>query len=273
MCDNYLDKFEVICYKQQINMSLSFLQNLDLTKNEVDLYERLLKLGEVPAQALIKESKLKRPTVYKSVYSLEEKGLVSQRKIYKKIHFQAAPPAKLLEIADSKYDNLNRTKENLQALLPQLSSDYILSTEKPIVRMYEGLEGLKEIYLDILKEKQPGFSILQTDDMDPFLDNWIINYFTPRRIRAKMPLKMIYASKVKNKTHFKKKDIAYRRFSKVVPIDLFPFQHEVTIYGNKVAFIHYKKSSNLIGVVINHPFFAQTLKGWFNLAWEGAEKY
>jgi HTH-type transcriptional regulator, sugar sensing transcriptional regulator len=254
-------------------MSLAFLQNLDLTKTEIKLYELLLSLGEVPVQNLIKESKLKRPTVYKALYSLEKKRLVTKRDVLKKINFQASPPAKLLELAENKYENLNRTKESLQALLPQLSSSYILSTEKPIVRMFEGVQGLKEIYLDILKDKQPGYSIMQNEDIDEELDDWLINWFTSRRVRAKMPLKMICSANEKNGAEFKKRDLITRRFSKVVPIKLFPFQHEVTIYGNKVAFIHYKKNSHLIGVMINHPFFAQTLKAWFDLAWEGTERY
>jgi HTH-type transcriptional regulator, sugar sensing transcriptional regulator len=254
-------------------MSLTFLQNLDLTKTEISLYELLLKLGEVPVQALIKESSLKRPTVYKGLYSLEKKGLVVKSDILKKIHFQACPPAKLLELAQNKYENLSRTKEDLRALLPQLSSSYILSTEKPIVRMFEGVEGLKEIYLDILKDKQPGYSVMQNEDINEELDKWLIEWFTPRRVRAKMPLKMICSATEKDGKEFKKKDLIARRFSKIVPINLFPFQHEVTIYGDKVAFIHYKKKSPLIGIMIKHPFFAQTLKAWFDLAWEGAQKY
>ena len=254
-------------------MSLAFLQNLDLTKTEITLYELLLKLGEVPAQTLIRESKLKRPTVYKALYSLEKKGLVSKRDVLKKINFQANPPAKLLELAENKYETLNRTKEDLRALLPQLSSSYVLSTEKPIVKMFEGVDGLKEIYLDILKDKQPGYSIMQNEDINEELDDWLINWFTPRRARAKMPLKMICSASKKNGIEFKKRDLTARRFTKVVPINLFNFQQEVTVYGDKVAFIHYKKNEPLIGVLIKHPLFAQTLKAWFDLAWEGAEKY
>ena len=29
----------------------------------------------------------------------------------------------------------------------------------------------------------------------------------------------------------------------------------------------------LLGIVIKHPLIAQTMKAWFDLAWEGAEKY
>jgi sugar-specific transcriptional regulator TrmB len=253
-------------------MSLSFLQNLGLTKNELELYELLLIAGEVPAQTLVKESKLKRPTVYKTLNSLTKKGLVKQREFLKKIHFQPSPPSELLNLIENHYQNLERARENLQSLMPSLASSYLLSVEKPIVRNYESIEGLKEIYLDILKEKKPGFSVMQIEDIEPELDEWLTNYFTKQRAKKKMPLKIIVAAGTTAK-RFIKRDVDEFRFSKIVPAESFPFQHEVTIYGDKVAFIHYKKGGALIGIVIKHPFFAQTMKAWFDLAWLGAEKY
>ena len=158
----------------------------------------------------------------------------------------------------------------MQAVLPTLSSSYILSVEQPIVRMYEGVEGLKEIYFDILKEGKPGFSILQSEDMDNELSDFVVNIFSKKRARKKMPLKVILTSG-KGAKEFLKNDIKFHRFSSLVPKDLFPFEHEVTIYGDKVAFLHYKKGEKLIGMIIKHPAFSKTMKAFFDLAWEGAD--
>ena len=64
---------------------LSFLENLGLTQTEITLYELLLKLGETPAGEVIRQSGMKRPTVYKALYTLEKKGLVRQKDVKKKI--------------------------------------------------------------------------------------------------------------------------------------------------------------------------------------------
>ncbi|MDO8686889.1 MAG: hypothetical protein Q7K11_01620, partial [Candidatus Berkelbacteria bacterium] len=199
-------------------------------------------------------------------------GLVTKREFLKKIHFQPSPPSSLLNMIENDYQNLERARNNLRDALPLLASSYISSVEKPIVKTYEGIEGLKEIYIDILKERKPGFSVLQNEDINPELDDWLVNYFTPKRVKAKMPLKVICAGN-KGAKIFKERDVAAHRFSKIVSGNLFPFQHEVTIYADKVAFIHYKKKDALIGIVIKHPHFAKTMKAWFDLAWEGAEKY
>ena len=65
---------------------LPFLETLGLTKKEVDLYELLLEKGEIPVGQLIRASGLKRATVYKSLYSLESKALITKRTLRKKLH-------------------------------------------------------------------------------------------------------------------------------------------------------------------------------------------
>ena len=72
-------------------MSLPFLDTIGLSTTEANLYELLLKLGEVPVGVLIKESGMKRPTVYQALYSLEKHKLVTKRDIAKKIHFRPEP--------------------------------------------------------------------------------------------------------------------------------------------------------------------------------------
>ena len=44
------------------------------------------------------------------------------------------------------------------------------------------------------------------------------------------------------------------------------------VYGDKVAFINYR-TDHLLGIVVKHPLIAQTMKAWFDLAWEGAQNY
>lgn len=252
-------------------MSLSFLQNIGLTTTEGQLYKLLLKLGEVPVATLIQESHVKRPTVYKTLYSLEKKGLVTKRDIRKKIHVRPESPVKLQELADKKYQQLEDTKKSLNAFLPSLALNYTISTERPVVRVYEGNEGLKQIYEDLLIEGKTIYAILQAANVEPELYNWLTTKFVKKRVRAKIHVKAIVASSTASREYLKKSKEEYR-ISRMVDTKRFPFQHEIDIYGDKVAIIHYKKDEPLIGMVIHHPQIALTMKAWFDLAWESTEK-
>lgn len=250
-------------------MSLQFLQQFSLTQNEADLYEILLRLGEVPVVLLIRESGLKKPTVYKSLYSLEKKGLIAKSDIRKKLHFRPEAPTKLLQLAENQYEKLDRAKTNLQSAMTQLSTLYISSTEKPVVRVYEGVEGIKTIYKDTLAEGKPIYAIEQIEDFNEELWEWATKYYLKERPRRKIHAKVIVVEG-KRAAEYRKKDIEQYRTSVIVSPEKFPFENEVDIYGDKVAFMNYRKNEPLLGVVVKHPKIAATMKAWFDLAWDGA---
>jgi sugar-specific transcriptional regulator TrmB len=250
-------------------MAISFLQTIGLSKNEAELYELLLRLGEVPVWKIQQEVTLKRPTLYLTLQNLEKKGLVSKRDFEKKIHFRPEPPTKLLSLAEKQYNELDRAKIDLQMILPQMTSSYIMAVEKPIVTTYEGIEGLKHMYEDTVKEQKTIYSVLQTAEVDPALYKWLTTTYIRKRIKLQIPAKVIVASG-KWSEEYQKKDEAEFRETILVPSDRFPIKHELVIYGDKVGFINYKKGESLLGVLVNHPQIAQTMKAFFDLAWLGA---
>ena len=252
-------------------MTLTFLQSFGLTGNEIELYELLVRLGEVPVQVILRETKLKRPTVYKSLYSLAKKDLITKRDLKKKIHFRPESPTKLLELADKQYKELDRARSNLQSALPTLGSEYMQSTEKPVVRIYEGREGLKDIYRDTLKEGKLIYAVESLEGFDDEVWDWANKNYLKVRTKVGVHTKVIVSSGRRASLH-RTRDIQHLRISREVPEKSFPFQLEVDVYGDKTAFINYREG-HLLGIVIKHPLIAQTMKAWFDLAWEGAEKY
>lgn len=257
--------------RKEVRMPFAFLKTIGLTDNEANLYELLLRLGEVPANQIIKESKLKRATAYKVLYALEEKKLISKKDVGKIIHFRPEPPTVLMNLAETQYKSLERARESLQAVVPELMSSYTLSVERPVVSTYEGVEGLKKIYEDTIKESKPICAVLQTAEVEPKIYEWLTKIYAKRRVKAGITARVIVASG-KWSGEYQKKDEKELRESVLVPGEKFPFRHEIDIYGNKVAFINYKKGEKLIGVVIDNPQIATTMKAWFDLAWEGAVK-
>lgn len=253
-------------------MSLNFLKSIGLTETESTLYELLLKLGEVPANEVVRESKLKRPTVYKALYSLEKKGLVSQKDKNKKIHFQPAPPAKLLEMADSQYSSLERARENLTSLMPSLTSAYTLSTERPVIRTYEGVEGLKKAHMnEILSEKKEILAYVRINEkIDKSLDEFWEKYYS-YRIKNQISVRSI-APNTKEGIEYKKADKEQLRQTRLIPLEKFPIDIEKNIVGNKVAFFSTYEGKFIITIIENKAI-ADAERAAFELAWQAAEHY
>jgi len=245
-------------------------ETIGITEREARLYELLIHLGEQDAGRLITESGFKRPTVYKSLYSMAEKGLVTETEHDGKAYFRPEPPQKLLNIAEQQYDQLNRARNDITTLLPELVSAFTLSTERPVVTTFTGVSGLKKIYEDTLKTGETIYAVLQTESVDPELFKWLTTDYVKRRSELGIDAKAIVASGDWADTYANLSETE-KRDTRVVPKDRFPFEHEAFVYGNKFGIMNYKKGEKLIGLIIDHPQMTATMKAWFDLAWEGAE--
>ena len=58
---------------------------------------------------------------------------------------------------------------------------------------------------------------------------------------------------------------------RIVPQDKFPIAVDITIFSDRVAISSLK--GKLVGVIIENREIASTLRSFFDLAWEAAERY
>ncbi|MFW5703928.1 MAG: TrmB family transcriptional regulator [Patescibacteria group bacterium] len=254
--------------KEPINTSI--LTHFGLSKFEADLYALLLALGEVPVKRLIKESGMKRATVYKTLYELEEKALILLQDREKILHARAEDPRRLAERAERHIQQQNYARQQLDALLPEFMTSFLLTTAKPVVSTFDGIAGLKKLFMDTIHEKCHIYALAATHEIDPEFHEWLKKTYINRRVKAGIPATVI-ASTGSWARSYQKLGTKELRTTILVPKERFPFRHEINVYGDKVAMLNYKKGAQLIGVLIHHPDIAATMKAWFDLALTGAE--
>lgn len=249
-------------------MSLPFLTHFGLSDTESALYELLLKLGQSPAWVIVRDSKMKRPTVYKALANLQKKGLVTAKDKGKIIHFTPAPPTDLLTMADQHYQNLQRARNDLQTMLPALLSSYTMAVEKPVVRTFEGVEGVKKAHLELLALKQPiAAYVTVNDEIDDQLGDFWKKYYAIRK-RDNIFARVL-SPDTKGAKGYQKLDSKELRETRLIPEQSFPSTIEKDIVGDKVAFfsIH---NGNLLATIIDNKPIADTERAIFELAWEKA---
>ena len=114
-------------------------------------HEILLQEGAQSAGSLLKHVKnIKRSLLYKVLERLVDRGLVMQESKNGKAFFVPQPPETLIQLIEKQALEIQATKEALVSNLPQLKATYNLSTERPIIRFYEGVDGLRSLYEDKL---------------------------------------------------------------------------------------------------------------------------
>ncbi|HLC90569.1 MAG TPA: helix-turn-helix domain-containing protein [Candidatus Nanoarchaeia archaeon] len=232
------------------------LLKVGLTSRESEAYLSLLKRGESSAFEVSKDIKESRTNVYSTLLSLIKRGLVTYIIKRSKKFFKAANPEILLEII----------KEREQLLSTNINSflNYYQPYHGIQVEVYEGTEGIKTIWNEVLREGKEVFVIGSTGESTEVLQGFNFIKFHKARLRKKIRLKILVNTTKKAISHAKK----------IVKIGngeyrVLPFDKPVTtyIYGDNVVLFEWKKSQ-LTAVHITSKGMAESFKSQFKFIWD-----
>jgi len=250
------------------------LKKIGLTKNEIKIYLTTLQLGPSSVQEISKATKMHRQTVYNTVESLQKKKLMITAIKGKRKLYLCEDPEKILGNLSDVVKKIEEQRMEITKLLPELKSLHNSLENKPKVMYFEGIEGLKEIYMDTLKVGKTIYAFGAVHDkICKTMLRWLREDYVIKRAKKNILAKVIlpfYPSK--STKYFIDRSKKVKREFKLVPADKFPFTIEINVYGNKVAIISYDVKE-MFGVIIESKETAKTWKCIFDLAWEGASRY
>lgn len=258
------------------NMYETILQQALLNKEQAIVYSALIKNGPLPASQIAKKTPLKRSLVYKVLDQLIEAGLVEKQTSQSKITiFRANHPTKLHELAQKKEAEAQSAQAVLGSVMANMVSEYNLVHSKPGIQFFEGVDGLKKIYDDILETGEnfylvrSGYEPVYVKEIVP-----IINKFIEKRVAKGMsvtaltPRDKVLNIKGRYASPKEDKKILFNRIW--LNKNDYDAPVEIDIYGNKVAFLSFGKE--LIGVIIDSPQIARSLKKIFLLSKKAAKQ-
>ncbi len=158
------------------------LQQLGLTENETLLYLAALDLGETSVTEISKHAKLKRPTAYLAIASLELLGLMSRIKKGKRNTISAVHPNRLSQIARFR-------EKQLDKIIPSLVARHKKSYDKPSVQMFEGKSGAELVYKELFEYLSEGNEAKWIGNIDYVQEHFpeLINLYTHYVYKAKRP--------------------------------------------------------------------------------------
>jgi HTH-type transcriptional regulator, sugar sensing transcriptional regulator len=241
------------------------LASFGLNETESAIYLAALELGESLPKHLAEKASVKRPMLYKVLPSLFEKGLLSQTVKGKRRYLVAEDPEILVE---EKQSELKRLEEKL----PELRLLLRTATSKPKIVFYEGIEGLKKLYMDNLRERQPILEFVSLENIHPEIESHSKNYYIPARINRNIPIKIIVSGETESKSIRLKTDPYALREVKTISQEKFPIPLDCYIYGDNVSFAVYRTDSEPIGVIIRSKEISRTLRSLFEFVWEKAKQ-
>src|SRR3989344_1062009 len=170
----------------------NLLVKLGLTEAETAIYLAALELGKALPKHLAEKAKVKRPTLYQLLPSLLEKGLLSETVVGKRRYLVAEDPQVYFEKKQAEIAQLEK-------LLPQLQSLLATATIKPAISFYEGVEGIKKLYMENLRVGEPILEMVSLERIHPEIEFHSSRYYIPERINRKIPIKILVSGETRSK--------------------------------------------------------------------------
>jgi len=240
-----------------MNYLVESLEKIGLTDKQAKVYLAALELGSATIQELARKSGVKRPSIYNFLDEMINKGFLTMTEIKGKTHISPEKPESIIEKQKRQANMMNN-------LLPDLLGIYNSPAEKPKIKFYEGFEGIKKVYDNIITDNQPiyafgDYEILLSSELSDHMKKWTIE-----RAQRNIPIKIIAKEGPKIKaylnSHDQKKELRETKFAKNAM-----FSTEINIFGDKVALISFQKPG--MGVIIENKNTAETMMSIWQLLW------
>lgn len=247
------------------------LEQLGLSKKEIAVYTVLLELDSALVTDIAEKAGINRTSCYDVLTSLLKRGLISKIVKKKKIYFNADDPRKLVNYLDrekeQEYNKIEKQKNLIKEVLPELSSLFKPRSSKPKVEYYEGEKGMREAYEDTLTADGVYYAYANFETMHEGLPNFFPEYYQ-RRVDAKILGKGIFPNNKSTLEQLKHNKEELRQ-SIVLGDKNLSYSPEVIIYNNKILVASWKEK---IAIIITSKELAELMKITFKLLWDGLKK-
>lgn len=236
------------------------LKQLGFSDKEVAVYMTLLKNGPSSVRTLAQSSKINRGTTYDILKSLQKNNLVSYYHKNTKQFFVAEDPSTLDKTLEARMEKLQEVKKSLGQVIPELKSLFN-RVDKPVVKYYEGPQGVKTVLSDVLETstaaKEKLYYVFSSAAIREYLYKAFPD-FTKRRIAKKIHVSVIALGHKGTLAKLsQKKSLGGQKSSPTY----------ILLYAGKVAMISVNAYKQPISLIIEDQALFSTQLQLFNFIW------
>jgi len=253
-----------------VNDYMSLTQELlavGLSEKQAEVYVSALQLGYSSVQELAQKAGINRTTAYTHIKSLIGRGLLNATEKNGRIYYIAERPEKLRYIHEQKEKEVQRRRDLLEKIMPELESLYNVAKDRPSVRYYsyENQNDLNYVRQEISELRAN--EVLNIFNYDLFKD-YINKKHIQSILNSVQKFKTLYISKNKVLDNKVRPFLNHEKFKlKFLPEAKFGFLCEILIADDKVYI-----AGNGDWLIITDKLFSQTLNLLYQALWGIAEE-
>ncbi len=232
-----------------------------LSRKEVEVYLASLEVGKPTPASVAKETFLPRPTIYRIMEDLVEKGLMGKVKEGNHTLYVPEDPRTLLE-------KLRLQASAVQGVMGELRDLATIYKNRPTVRFFEGRESIKRIFEDIFQnEPEEVLAFTSIKELYEVFPEYY-SFFVKRRVKRGIRGRIIApldneGEKLREKRAEELRDIRFIPEELAKQIGL--IGGHMLIYQDRVALVSF--DTDQTSVIIENRALANVQRALFETAW------
>jgi len=231
---------------------------------QVKIYLASLKMGEATVAEIAEQVAMPRTTVVELVNEMNKNGLMNYYVKKSRKYWSAENPDKLMIAAKER-------EAALKSILPQLHAMKFGSGQgKPNIRMYLGLEEVKNVFDDIIESQRHVTALVSWDDIKDYFGDDFMRDFIERRYTHFLKIRLI-TPKTKLAQELRQRDGKELRQTRFLPSQIELRRISNFIYGDKMAIISLNRKVP-VGIIIQDPDIAHANLLYFESLWQHSQE-
>ena len=247
------------------DLLLTTLLEFGLSDKEVRIYLALLELELATVFELAKYTGINRSSAYVEIEALKKKCLVGISDDNKIRRYIAVSPDVLAQMAQTSWKKHEAIKDNLLSILPDLKALHKGTKRRPIVKVYEGKEGLINVISATLKNREkfmryssPAENLINI--VPEFLD-----LYGMKRIELGIKIHTILPSNKSARELINTSPKLYKAV--LIPKEHYRFSSDFAVWDNKIGYASIR-GKDITSIIIESEEIAENMKNLFDMAYK-----
>lgn len=238
------------------------LAEIGLDSKEAIVYVSIAELGQSTASRIARHTKLKRTTVYNLIPPLLDKGLI-EKSLIKNISY----------FGISNIKNLSEHIEQKVQIAKQIEQELIkIKSATPIkskISTFEGVDGLKKVYADIMESSPKGsvlYAFFHVENNAKHPPKKVLEIETANRVKKGIRLRLITDQKTIENYSWRSDGTELREIKYIGPTYNLPINGETIVTPTKI--IHISYVDDFLCTIIENRDVVEMQKLLFEQLWE-----
>lgn len=243
------------------------LIDFGLSEKEARVYISLLELGDATAFEIAKHSGVNRSSAYVILEALSKRGLAGLSGGEKVRRYVAVSPEALAQMSQVTAKKHELIASNIKSILPELNALNKNTTQKPKIRVLNGLEGLTSALLECLDNKEKVLRVFSSGEHIMRLLPDYIGLWAKKGAELGIEVRGIYVDCKTARDMVSVCDIRYKIV--YVPAKNYPSPVDMIICDDKVGYL-IMEGKNITSIFVEAKEIGSVMRGTFDMAFEEA---